>query len=484
MKRTLKWIALGLLLNTAGHAQQQTSHAWTIQECVDYAIRNNIQVKQSQLDVARASAFQRQARADLLPTVNASTSYSYNVGRSVNTFNNQIEEVPINTHSMGISGSLLLFNSQQKWNTIRQSNIERLATEYDVETTKNNVMLSVVSAYTQILFNRELLENAELTLTTTNLQVERTKTLVDVGLLALTSLLDLEAQLASDELAVINAQNQLELARLNLQQTLQLPENQEVEIVVPELDDPEDIIPPQNASEIYHTALANQPEIKAADARVRFQDYGVKIAKANRYPSLSLNGGISTNYSSIAPDEIPLAGAETIEIIPIVGYLGNDQNQPVFDTRAQNVPTEFTENTYYNQLNTNQRNFVSLNLNIPIFNGWQVRTNVSNQVIARENAKYLAIDARNRLRQTIEQAYLDVRAAAKSYEATRNQVEALEESFRSNEQRFELGAINAVDYNLVKNNLDGAKSDFIRAKYDFIFRSKILDFYLGNPISF
>ncbi len=484
MKKTFKLIA-ALLIATAGYAQaQEPGEDWTLQQCIDYAIKNNIQVKQSQLDVARSSNFKKQAVAGFFPTLNASSNYSYSVGRSINQFNNQVEEVPITNHSTGLFSELVLFNGHRNWNTLRQANIDKTAAELDVAATKNNVALDVVAAYTQILFNRELLENAQNQYATTSLRVERTKTLVEVGSLAMTDLLDLQANLATDELDVVNAENQLDLAHLNLKQILQLPESQSIEIVVPDLDAPVDALPAQSASEIYNVALGTQPQIQAAEARIRFQDYEVRIAKSRSYPSLTLSGGINTNYSSVAPDQIPRAGGETQQIVPIVGFLNQDQNQPVFATRPQNVPIEFTENTYWNQLNTNQRRFVSLNLNIPIFNGYQVRTSIANAAIARENANYLAINQRNILRQTIEQAYLDVLSATKSFEASQNQVSALQESFRSNEQRFELGAINAVDYSLTKNNLNIAESDFIRAKYDLIFKSKLLDFYLGNPLSF
>lgn len=453
--KSVRFLLLLLFIFMAGVVQAQESNEWTLQECVDYAIKNNIQVKQSGLDVQASQVELQRSKADLFPTLNGQTEFSYSLGRSIEPSSNLIIDESFRAQTMSIGSNVTIFNGFQKQNTIKKSKVDEQVSNMNYEVTKNDVILNVVGAYTTILFNQELLANARLRVETTLLQVERTEKLVNAGTLARSSLLELQAQQATDELAVVNAENQLETSRLNLRQLMQLPWDQNIEIVVPEFPDPDEVIYAESVGDIYKAAVLTQPIIKSTELQVESAEYNVQIAKGNRYPSITGSAYVGSRYSSalkFLPDPLP------------------------------GDPNNVKESTYMDQLDFNLNRGLAIGVNIPIFNGWQVKSAVSNAKINYESAKLNAINAKNELRQIIEQAYLDVVSAAKSYAASKEQVRSLQEAFRSNETRFNLGAINAVEYNLTKQNLDVAESDLIRAKYDYILKTKLLDFYQGKTI--
>jgi outer membrane protein len=438
----------------------------SLQESIDRAIKNNIAVRQTELQVLGSQVALTQSKAEMLPAFNATTGISYSVGRTINQFSNEYVDQPVRQQNMSLRSQLTLFNGLQRLNTIRQNRIDLQGSQYNLEAGKDQVTLNVIQAYTQILFNIELLETARL---------------------------QLEAQQAGDELTVINAENELELARLNLKQLLQLPATQELELITPELPEPDPEALPPSAGEIYADALASWPALQGAELQVSSARYGLEIARGGYYPSLSLSAGIFSQYSSIAPDQIPRAGTDNIvRVIPTGDFLQvpdglipdipDGTRIPVLTERQ--IPQEFTENTYLNQLDFNLRRFISLDMSIPIFNNWRVRSNVANARINLESARLEVLDQRNQLRQTIEQVYLDARSAAKSYVANARQVASLQEAFRNTETRYQLGAIDAVDYNQARNELNQAQSDLVRARYNYIFNLKVLDFYQGRPLDF
>lgn len=485
MKKALL-IVLVLFGSMSVYAQDTTNlpNEWTLEECIEYARQNNLQVKVSELSLLNSKIELDRSKADLYPTLNAGGGYSFSVGRSVNPFTNIIEDEPISSQNYYLSSSVTLFNGFSKQNIIQQNKAEFRANEFELASTINDISLRIVTAYTNILFNRALLENAQAQLQVSGLQRDRTRKQVEIGTLPQASLYELEAQFASDELAVTNALNALELAKLNLKQLLQLPANEPMDIVVPELEVENVQEYPVSAQEVYEVAEDTQPYINAVDTRVESSVFGVRAAKGNLYPSISAQGGISSAYSSLAPDVLPKEGAamETIEV-PIGYYYGpNNVQQQVFT--ANQRPLEFEENTYMNQLDYNLRRYIGLSLNIPIFNGFNARSAVSRAKIINDQANLQARIARQELRQTIEQAALDVKAAALTYRSSLNQVKNLREAFRSVEQRFNLGAANAVEFNVAKTNLDVAESNLIRAKFDYIFKNKILDFYMNKPLTF
>lgn len=499
MTTTIRTLALSLLFIffyatvTFAQTTEDDPLVLSLQESIDRAINNNISVKQTELQVVGSQVALKQSKADLLPSLNASTGISYSVGRTINQFTNEYVDQPVRQQNMGLNSQLTLFNGLQRLNTIKQNKINLEGSQYDLEASKDAVTLNVIQAYTQILFNIELLETAEFQLLTTQQQLQRTEKLVEAGSLPIANRLQLEAQQASDELNIVNAENDLELAYLNLKQLLQIPESESIEIIIPELDAPTSAELPPSAGVVYEGAAQSWANLQSAELQVNSARYGLAIARGGYYPSLSLSAGLFSQYSSIAPDQIPRAGTENVtSVIPtgdflqvpdgLIPDLPGGTRIPVL-TETQ-IPSEFTDNTYWNQLDFNLRRFISLDLSIPIFNNWRVRSNVANAQINLEGARLEVINQRNQLRQTIEQVYLDAKAAAKSFEANDKRVASLQEAFRNTETRYQVGAIDAVDFNQAKNDLNAAESDLIRAKYNYIFSLKVLDFYQGKPLDF
>jgi outer membrane protein len=462
----------------------QSGELWDLQRCIEHAHKNNVQVGQSELTAQSARINLEQSKADLFPTLNAGGGYSYNVGRSINPFTNIIEDQDISSQNYFLGSNVDLFAGFRKQNAIKRNKAELNASVADFEDTKNRVALDITASFLQIVFNQEIIRNNRYLVETTQAQVNQSRKMVEAGSMAINNLLDLEAQLANNEFTLINSENNLELSILRLKQQLLIPSTDDFEILIPELDDPAEAIYELSIDEVIDIAYRNQPMVKAARSRVESNEYALAIARGGRMPTLTLSGQLFSAYSSVAPSIIPRAGSPLDEIFLPIGFVDGDPNFPVFSPNPQRVPTEFVQNTYFNQLETNFRRGVSLNLNIPIFNGWSVKSNVANSSLQKRNAELQEVNVKNQLRQEIEQAYLDMNLASKRFYASKRRMDAQQEAFRVAQRRLDVGAMNAVDFTVAQNNLNQAQTEFAQAKFDYIFKTKILDFYSGKPLSF
>jgi outer membrane protein len=331
-----------------------------------------------------------------------------------------------------------------------------------------------------------LIEAAQRQVEASGLQVERTEKLVQAGTLAEGNLLDLKAQQANDELSLVNAQNNLETAKLNLKQLMNMPGSEQINVVKIPVKDPS--LQPYDASiqEVYDVALGNLPQMKAAELRVEVASRNIEIAKGAGMPSLSLSGGMGTAFSSAAPNQRFIAdgtGSTTEVIASATNFITYQGITLPIMQRVTTPNGRLQDFGYFNQLDGNRNSSINLSLRIPIFNQFQVKYNVSNAKIQEMNAKYQSQQVQLSIRQNVEQAYIDMNNSAKRYSATANQVQALTEAFRVAQVRFDVGAINSVEYNIAKANLDRANSSLIQTKYDYVFRTKILDFYMNRPLS-
>jgi outer membrane protein len=452
---------------------------WTLEECVDYALANNLDVKRSELSLELSSIDKSQAKLALFPSANAFTSAGFNWGRGIDPVSNQFISSQRNGYtSLGASGDVLLFNGFRLQNSIKQSTHDYAASEQDLAKSRNDVTLNVISLFVNVVFNKELVENAGLQLSSSQQQFERTKKLVAAGSLPKADELNLDAQVATNELNLINQENALNLSLLQLQQALQLPANDEFDVEIPEIT-AEDLILEQTREEIYQIARATMPEIKSAGLRIESSQYGVKASRGNLYPRLSMSGSINSNYSSASATRfVPDGGFNTFE----TGYFVTGTNAPVYGLD----PTGSFQEIYgfNDQVKDNLYKSVSVTLSIPIFNNLNARANLQRAMIANEQARITAREVDNALRQNVETSYNNAIAAAKSYNSALRQVDAREEAYRMAQQRYDIGAANYVEYQVAENDLYQARSDLARGKYEFIFRKKVLDFYLGNPIEF
>lgn len=479
MKLKIVFFIFLLLPGFALKAQQ--GKIWDLQSCINYALENNIQVKQSDLNRIQSAVALKGAKMSRLPSLNASTNYNLSTGRSINPFSNVIENDDIQSQRYNLNSSVTLFNYSAINNTIKRGVVDLEVSEYNLENTKNQTTLSIITFFTNVLLNEEQMKNARFNLETTQVRLDQVEKQAAAGAVNRQELLQARQQLALDEFNLINSENAFELAKLSLQQAMQLPVTSNFEIQVPELSDPEVNVLLEKPSTIYQTALAEQPDIKSAEANVKSARLGVKISEAGLYPSISLSAGLATSYSSIAPPSIPKDGTDNVTIAVPVGVVPSTGETVL---ASQEVPAEFDDLTYVRQLDFNQNSFIGLNLNIPIFNGLSARNNLQNARINQQRAELNAENAKNQLRQNIEQAYLDAIAAGKSYQSSKKQVEALTESLKNADQRNALGAITPIEYNQIRNDYNRAKTDEIRNKYDYIFKLKILDFYQGKNLSF
>ncbi len=466
-------VLLLFLLTVTGHTWAQ-GRVLNLQECIDIALQNNLTVKRGNLTLEGALIDRSQARFNQLPNLNLNANSGYNYGRSIDPTSNDFINQQISFTGFSGSSNVILFNGLRLANIVKQSQVNLESTEFDLENVKNNVTINIVTFYLNVIFNRELLQNAAFQLQSSQEQLDRTRKLVTSGALPLTNELELVSQVATNEVNLVNAQNNLNLALLSLKQAMLLPASEEIDIVVPEVE-PEAEALNFTVQEVYSTAEGIMPEIKSANLGLESAQLGIKIAKANGLPSLSFGGSFSTNYSDAFQRAVigePIVTEQTVifDGNPVtIGF-------PGVDITREDVP-------FVDQIEQNLSRSIGLNLSIPVFNRFSVRNNVQRSRIQLQQAEITVQEIQNTLRQQIESAYNDAQAALKTYEANEKQVDALEETFRAVENQYNLGGANFTDYQVASNNLYRSKSDFVRAKYDFIFKYKILDFYKGNSLT-
>ncbi|NVO85392.1 TolC family protein [Hymenobacter terrestris] len=465
---------------------------WSLPAAVEYALTHNLNVRQSQLQAQNIDVALLQSRAAMLPSANLNGSQAWNYGTTINPLTNVFQSQTTRNNNFSAVSQITLFSGFQLRNAVRRNTLDYQAALSDVEQARNDLSLNVASAYLQMLLAQELVRTNEVRAASTQLQVEQSQKLLKAGAVAESNVLDSRAQLSTDQLNVITAQNQLAIAKIQLAQLLNLDEaaSQALTIETPELADPtEGALADVAPAEVFGTAQTRQPEIKAADLRVQSSMRSLDLARGAYYPRLTFGASIFTGYSSLytlpttSVDSAqaffpifqldPNTGRPSTTVAPFVAVT---PFQPVFRRSSENV-------SYFTQLDNNLGKSLQFNLQIPILNGLQTRTSVQRAKINQQLAEVRAEQARLVLRQTIEQAFADALAAQRQFLASSRQVEALTLAYRNAEIRFNNGLLNGTEFNIAKNNLTAAESSMIQAKYSFVFRRKVLDFYQGRPIA-
>jgi len=478
MMKKLYLVSFCLLFTYTGFTQEKK--VWTLRELIDHAITNNLSVRRSTYGVQSSEINALQTKMAMLPTLNANGSYGLNWGRTIDPTTNNFTENRVKSSNLGATSSLLLWNGFRLFYNMKQGEIDLDAASEDLIKSRNDVILNVITLYLNVVFNKELYNVAQLQVNSTLEQLERTKKLVEAGSVPLADLLNLDAQLATNELSVIQRENTLNLSLLQLKQALQLPASTPMDVELPQLDIESQLGINKTADEIYDIATITMPEIKAADLRRKSSLYAYRAAKGNLYPRLSMNASYSTIYSDQRQQFFPDGGSSTTATT--LGYV-QGSGTPVL--RDVTTPTgQFMVPSLGDQYRDNRGRSLGISLQIPIFNGFSTRSNMQRAAINREIADISFQEISNTLRQTVETSYNNAIAAVKTYQSTQKQVKARDEAFRMVKQRYNLGAVNFVDYQVAENNLFQAESDLLRAKYDFIFRKKLLDFYQGLPLDF
>ncbi|HRG78227.1 MAG TPA: TolC family protein [Cyclobacteriaceae bacterium] len=477
MKRVILLSAF-LLVSAIGYTQEKK--VWTLRELIDYAISNNLTIKRSTYNVESNEINALQTKMAMLPTLNANGNYGWNWGRTIDPTTNIFTTNQVRSSNLGANSSLLLWNGFRLFYNMKQGEVDLEAVNEDLIKARNDVILNVITLYLNVVFNKELYNVAQLQVNSTLEQLERTKKLVDAGSVPIADMLNLDAQLATNELNVIQRENSLNLSILQLKQALQLPSSTSMDVELPQLDLQNQLDITKTVDEIFDIATMTMPEIKAAELRKRSSMFGYRAAKGNLYPRLSVNASYSTIYSDQRQQFFADGGFSTQT--SNVGYV-QGSGTPVL--RDVTTPTgQFLVPSLGDQYRDNRGRSVGISLQIPIFNGLSTRSAMQRAAISQSLADITFRETSNTLRQTVETAYNNALAAIKTYQSTEKQVKARDEAFRMAKQRYNLGAVNFVDYQVAENNLFQAESDLLRAKYDFIFRKKVLDFYQGLPLGF
>lgn len=467
------FLFLSVFLSGSGMAQK----IWSLEDCINYALENNLDIQKQLLSVESNKKMLLQSGLNMLPDLNANGSNVWNFGQTIDQYTNSFATNTVRSNNFYLQSNLVLFNGFQKLNTMRQNQINVMASQYDLDVMKNSISLAVAGFYLDILFNSELLDVAKEQLRITKSQVERIQKLVEAGSSARGDLLNIQAQRAAEELASIEAENRLSISNLSLQQLIDLPVTRDFLIEKPGLrsvEAPKDLVSPEI---IYEKSLKARPEIQSAELRVQSAQKSLAIARGVLYPSLSFAGSWGTGYSGAAKEIDPgVAPVVTLQKFGIT-QLSRDT---VF---AYNAKYDTRVTSFNDQLHQNENQSLGFYLRVPIFNGWQGRNAISQAKIQRHQAE-LDLDITKRdLRKKIEQAYADAVASLKKYNSSLEKVSAQEESFKYTQQKFDVGLMTSFDYNNSKKDLTKAQSDLLQAKYDFIFKTTILEFYMGNPIT-
>lgn len=443
MRKHLLIIILILAANTSFSQEY-----WELEKCINYALENNLDVRQAKYNMENANTSVMQSKSQFLPSLNASAYYGYNFGQRIDPFTNEFAQSTVNTGNFNLNANWVLFSGLQNYNSLTQSKYNQESSEYAYKNVQYLTSLAVTTSFLQILFNNETLKVAEDQIEITRLQVERTTKLVDAGSAPVGSLYDIEAQLAREELAVVNADNQVVLSYLSLKQLLRLPGDFYMQVVIPEVIDTAALALPTSLDAVIQTAYDTYPSIKSNEYALLSAERNVSISNGSMIPKLSFGGSLGTGYSGNAVD-------------PVTG-----------ETKG-----------FSDQVSSNFNQSLGLSLSIPIFNKMNNRATVNRAKVNYSIADNNLEKEKQKVRQDIEKAFADASAAFKSYKSTQKGLKSLEEAFNYSQKRFDIGMINAVDYNVAKTNLFRAQSDLVKAKYEYIFRVKILDFYQGKPLT-
>jgi len=475
IKKFLFICAMLVMATTGLQAQLQdtTGEVLTLQQCIEIALKNNNNIQRSQVTSDIAKANWQGAKGYMLPTLNADGTNGINNGRSIDPYTNTYANQSIKFANYGLTSSLTLFNLFSIQNGIKQNKLAFQASEFEVQQSKDVIALNVILQYLQILTNTDLLSASTQQRDVSQKQVERLDILNQEGSIPPNQFYDLKGEYANNQLTVVNAQNDLETAKVLLAQLLNMPYHKSRQIErLTVADFSENTM--NNTDSIYQAALQNLAIIKAAELREKSAAYGVKSYRAQRYPTLYFNGGLFTNYSSNATTQEFINSTD----VETNAYVLDDAKKLPVIAKQDNYQTHSI--AYGSQFNNNFNSSVSIGISIPLLNNFRNKTQIKIAVLQQKDAEIVLNTTKTQLQQNVEQAYINVTSARGRYTALSEQVKAYEESFRIAEIKFNAGAINSVDYLIVKNAMDQSNLNLIIAKYDFVLRSMVLDYYSGR----
>ncbi|WP_323789293.1 TolC family protein [Psychroserpens sp.] len=472
-----KLIIIALLLcGVLGNAQNKK---WTLIECVEHALQNNISVKQSELDVESNEADKLAAIGNFLPSLSASTGVSENTGLSFNPVTNNAQTTTFLSVSGRINVGYTLFDGLRNFRTLQRAEISKLASQYRLDKMKDDISLFVANGYLQAILGKANLEVLKSQNEVTKEQIQRTEDLVEAGSLPRGDLLEIQATDASEQQAIINAENSVRISLIGLAQLLLIKDYETFDVEDEGYDIIDGGIADKDISEILAQAKESRSEIKIAEENVSLANKDLQISRSSYYPTLSAFFGYDTRYTDATSfaQEIDAANPSSTEQIGVVQSTG----EAVVGQFPNFLTREVGADPFTQQLWENDGISYGLQLNIPIFNGFATRSNVMRSKVNLERSKYQLEQAELDLESTVYQAYVDAKGALKSYEAAKKALESQELAYDYAKERYDVGLTNAFDFSQSKLRYDNSNIELNRAKYDYIFKLKVLELYFGIP---
>ncbi len=453
----------------------QAQNKLTLKEAIETGIKNNLLVNQSDLQMQREDVILKQARASMLPNLNGFANHGTNNGRSIDPFTNGFINQNVNYASYSASSNLLLFNGSSLQNKIKSNRLGHEASQQELQQAKDNLTINVILAYLGVLSAEDILETSRSLSLVTVKQVERLNILNQSGAIPPSQYYDLKGQLANDQITIVDNQAALETAKLNLAQLLNIPYDKNMQLERMPLES-FNISYNAEPDKIYQAALHQFAQVKAVHLRTESAEKNIRSIRGELYPTLSLSGDVNTNYSSVATQSVLLNSA----FVPSNDYVVVNGSQVPVITKQDNFDTK--KINYGSQLKNNKFTSFNLGLAIPIFNASRVRSRVKIAKIDFKNNELIEQNTKTELQQSIERAYVNFTSTADKYKILLDQVNSFQESFRAAEILFNSGATTSVPYLIAKNNLDRTNTNLIISKYDFVLRSKVLDYYEGKAL--
>jgi outer membrane protein len=431
-------ILLFILLSVNTFSQNKK---WTLKECVDYALEHNISIKQSELDLIQSEINKKDATGSFYPTLNASSSQTLSIGLQQDPVNFDAVNATTRNFAVGVGSSISIYEGMRKINELHRSKLEILSSQYKLDKMKDDISLFVANSFLQILFNKEQIKVLKSQQEVSKEEYLRTKDLVDAGALPKGDLLEIQA---TQDQQIVNAENTELISRIQLAQLLLITDYENFDIVEVEYEVPPSFILNESPENIINKAKETRYEIKIAESNKDMANYNLKMSKGSLQPSLSGSYNFGSNY-----------------------FYSQLFETPDFST----------------QLNDNKGHNFAIRLNIPIFNGLSASNNVKRNEVSFERSKNNLEQANLDMETNVYQAYNDAKGAHKAFEAAQKTLIAREEAFNYSRERYNVGLLNAFDFNQSQNRFEAAQSEVIRTKYDFIFKLKVLEFFFGIPIT-
>lgn len=445
-KSQIFMLLLGLAAATNACAQ---ADVWSLERCIRHAQEASLSIQQANIEVKRAELSERQAKSNQIPGMDANFNLNQQFGRTLNFFTNTYDNVSNTSNSVGVNSGVLVYGGGQVRNSIRQAKTNQSASRADAEQIGNTLALQVAQAFLNILLSEEQVKNAKKRVGQSQDQLKRTDQLIQVGTLAQVERLNFVAQIARDEQAAVAAQNQLDLAFLNLKQLLLLEPDVNMQIERPAVNVPVDANPDGfMLRAVFNNAINTQPNVRAADLRIDVAKMGVSIARAAYFPRLQAFANLNSGFDSRWKDNV---------------------------TRTT-VP-------YTEQISNNFGQAIGISASIPIYQQGQTKIAVQQATLDVQRAQITATQTRQQLKTDIQTAIANAKAAEKQFEASQKTFDAMQAAFENSKKRYELGALNSLELTTAQNNRDIAENDLVLSKFDYIFKLKVLDFYNGKKIS-